>query len=612
MSAFRPVWFLAALAALVPGSAAAQRAAPGPPADLVVHHALVTTLDAARPSAAALAVRGGRIVLVGTDAEALALRGPATRVVDADGRRLIPGLNDSHLHLVRGGRFYATELRWDGVRTLARALEMVAEQAARTPPGQWVRVVGGWSPEQFAERRLPTPAELTAAAPDTPVFVLLLYSRGFLNQAGTRALALTDATPAPPGGRYELSDAGAVLYAEPSPTILYRTVAALPALSAEDQVASTRHFYRELARLGLTSAVDAGGGGHAYPDDYTGSAALALAGEMPIRVSYYLFAQTPGREAADYERWMAAESAGTNTAEGLDHGFELEGGGENLVWAAGDYENFLAPRPELHGFEGDLATVTRLHLRNGWPLRIHATYDESIVQLLGVFERVDREERAAGRAGLGTDRGDGLPGGVRWAIDHAETASDATLRRVRALGGGIAVQARMAYAGEAFAERYGAAAAAQAPRLRRMLDLGIPVGAGTDGTRVASYDPWPSLAWLVTGRTVGGAVFAAPENRLSREEALRLYTLGSAWFSGEETVKGRLAPGQFADFALLSDDYFAVADDRISTLTSVLTVVGGDVVYGAGDYAALAPPLAPLTPAWSPVLFYGGVQRPGN
>ena len=178
------------------------------------------------------------------------------------------------------------------------------------------------------------------------------------------------------------------------------------------------------------------------------------------------------------------------------------------------------------------------------------------------------------------------------------------------MGGGIAVQDRMAFAGEIFAERYGKEAAAHAPPLRAMVRAGIPVGAGTDATRVSSHNPWLSLYWMVTGKTVGGTQLASPENRLSREEALRLYTVGSAWFSGEEEVKGRIAPGQLADFAILSADYLTVPDEQIRTIESVLTVTGGDVVYAAEPFANVAPePLPAVSPAWSPVAAFGGYQQ---
>jgi predicted amidohydrolase YtcJ len=261
--------------------------------DLIVHNAKVTTLQSDRPEAEAFAVRGERIVAVGSEADIIGLRARNTRVIDAGARRVIPGLNDSHLHLVRGGRDYNLELRRDGVTSLQRGLQMIAEQAMRTPKGQWVRVLGGWSPYQFREKRMPTIAELNNAAPDTPVYVLFAYSEGLLNRAGAAALGLTPDSKPPEGGSFEFVDGGAILR---KPAAAYTPVGALPPLSAEDQVNSTQHFFRELNRFGLTSAIDAGGTNLPYPGDYQALTKLATRPGFPIRVSNLLFSQQPGTE----------------------------------------------------------------------------------------------------------------------------------------------------------------------------------------------------------------------------------------------------------------------------------------------------------------------------
>ena len=599
---------IAALAAMgIAGVTSAQQPQPpSAPADLIVINAKVYTVDEARPDATAFAVKDGKFIAVGRDAEinAAPYKGAHTKMIDAQGRTIIPGLNDSHLHAIRGGRFYNLELRWDGVDSLERGLTMIREQAQRTPSGQWVRVIGGWSPYQFKEKRMPTVAELNEAAPDTPTFVLFLYSQGLINRAAVQALGWDKSPPAnPDGGRFEFVDGGAILHAEPNPLILYQMIAKPPQLSAEDQVNSTLHYYRELNRLGLTSAVDAGGGGHAFPKDYAGSQAVVKDGELSLRLGYYLFPQTAGKEAEDFLKWTSEYQAGKNEATNLEHGFELEGGGEFLAHSAGDWENFMAPRPDLDDRikagqdpHGDLHEVVTILVKNQWPLRQHATYGESIKHIMDVFEQVQREQ------------GKFVP---RWAIDHAETVQDAELKRIKAMGGVIAIQNRMAFAGEYFVERYGSDAARHAPPVRKMLDMGIPVGAGTDGTRVSSFNPWPSLYWLVSGKTVGGMQLFADDNKLSREEALRLFTVGSAWFTQEERVKGRIAPGQFADFAVLSEDYFSVPEDRIRNIESVLTVVGGKVVYTAKPFDALGegltpPELPPVSPDWSPVAHFGG------
>jgi predicted amidohydrolase YtcJ len=587
--------FLRAGAGLALAVGGLGRAGAGEPAELLLVNGRIATLDPARPRAEALAVRGGRVVAAGTSAELLALRAPRTQVVDLGGRTAIPGLHDSHQHPIRAGLSYNQELRWEGISTLGEALERLREQAQRTPPPQWVRVVGGFTAFQFREGRLPTLAELNAAAPETPVFVLHLYDRALLNRAALRALGYENEVPAFAGG-FAPKDAkgrpSGMLVAKPSAQILYATLALAPRLSPEDQTNSSRHFQRELNRLGVTSVLDAGGGGQRYPEDYAVVRELARRGELTVRFGCDLFAQKAGEELADYRRWVEM----TRPGDGDDF-LRTVGGGENLTWAAADFENFREARPDLGPhMEAQLEPIVRLLAERRWPFRIHATYDESIDRFLTVFERVNADVPLRG---------------LHWFIDHAETISERNLERVRALEGGIAVQNRMSFQGEWFAERYGRAAAAHAPPVRRMLELGIPVGAGTDGTRVSSYDPWPSLDWLVTGRTLGGTALRPEGERLSREEALRLWTRGSAWFSSEADRKGALAPGFLADVAVLSKDYFAVPEDEIKTIESVLTVLGGKIVYAAGDFAPLAPPLPAVSPDWSPVARWGGAARFG-
>jgi predicted amidohydrolase YtcJ len=561
-------------------------------ADVILHNARIAT-NRVPPFVEAVAIEGGKFVAAGTSDEMLRHREPATLVIDARGRTVIPGLNDSHLHVIRGGLNYNMELRWDGVPSLADALRMLKDQARRTPPPQWVRVVGGWTEFQFAERRMPTLDEINQAAPETPVFVLHLYDRAFLNGAALRACGYTKDTPDPPGGeiqRDKRDNPTGLLIARPNAMILYATLAKGPKLSYEDQVNSTRHFMRELNRLGITSVCDAGGGFQNYPDDYHVVSDLAKRGELTVRIAYNLFTQRPKQEKEDFAKWVQMTKPGAG-----DDYYRMNGAGEMLVFSAADFEDFLEPRPDLpQSLEAELTEVVTLLARNRWPFRLHATYDESITSFLNVFEAVNRE----------------VPfDGLRWFFDHAETISERNIERVKALGGGIAVQHRMAYQGEYFIDRYGKKAAEQSPPIRKMLAMGVPVGAGTDATRVASYNPFVSLYWLVAGKTVGGSVLYPEANRLDRAEALRRYTVGSAWFSEEEGKKGSIEVGKLADLAALSADYFSVPEEEIKRIESVLTVVGGKVVYGAGEFARLAPPPLPVSPGWSPVGVYGGYHR---
>jgi predicted amidohydrolase YtcJ len=583
-------------AALAAGLFAALPAQAREQADLILTNGKVATMAREGEFVQAVAVKDGKVLATGSNAAVLKLKGAGTQLIDAGGRTVIPGLNDSHLHVIREGLNYNMELRWDGVTSLRRALEMLKEQAARTPDGEWVKVVGGWNEYQFEEKRLPTLEEINAAVPDKPVFILYLYGLGFLNKKGIDTLGY-DRNTKYKDGEVELGADGRPtgrLIAKPNALILYSTLAKTNKLSRDDQLNSTLQYYRELNRLGLTSAIDAGGGFQNYPDDYGVTLELARAGKLTVRTSYYLFAQRAGKELEDFQRWLTMTHPKQNDHMFYPNGFSAEGGGENLVASAADFENFLEPRPELpQVMESELEPVVSLLVKNRWPFRLHATYGESIDRDLAVIEKVNA------RTPLN---------GLRFIVDHGETISDSQLARIRKLGGGVAVQDRMHFQGEAYWKRYGEQAR-QMPPIRRMLELGVPVGLGTDGTRVSSYNPWPSLYWTVTGKTAGGLQIWKDEDRLSRYHALKLMTTGSAWMSGEEKVKGTIKRGQYADLVVLPEDYFTIDAERIKRLESVLTVVNGKVVYGAGAYAPLAPQLPAVSPAWSPVAVYGGYQQ---
>jgi len=563
-------------------------------ADIIVKNARITTMDPNQPNATALAIKDGFFSAVGNEADVMAHHGPTTRVIDANGHTLVPGLHDSHNHVIRGGRLYNMELRWDGVPTLAEALEMLKEQVQRTPPGQWVRVVGGWSEFQFRERRMPTLDELNAIAPDTPVFVLHLYHMALLNKAALKYVGFTKDTPDPPRAtivRNAAGDPTGIILANPDAAILYATLAKGPNLSAEDQQNSTRQFLRELNRFGITSICDAGGGTQNYPEDYQIYANLANQGLLTVRTAYSLFTQSPpGRELADYQQWVAEVS--------LHDGNEVlkvNGCGELIVHEGYDFELFSEPQPMPPADMADaVRPVLRVIVENKFPFRLHATYDESIAVYLDVIEELARE--------LPLTR-------TRWWFDHCETITPQNIERIAALNGGIAIQDRLAFQGESFVKTHGGEKGANAPPIADMLAAGIPVGAGTDATRVSSYNPFVSLYWLHTGETVGGLVTNGFRNRLSREKALELYTVGSAWFSGDSGKKGAIAVGQFADFAVLSADYFSVPASEIKRIESVLTVMGGKIVYAAGEFGSMAPPPINVSPEWSPVRTIGGYHR---
>ena len=562
-------------------------------AGIIVINAKISTLDESNTEAEAVAIAGNKIMAIGTSKEILKLKGRQTRIIDAKGNRVIPGLFDSHLHVIRGGRFYNAELRWDGVSTLKRALEMLREQSQRTPEGQWVRVVGGWNEYQFAEKRLPTLDEINEATGNVPAFILYLYGKAWLNKAGLKKLNINADTPNPPGGLIEKDSDGnptGLLVAEPNAFILYSTLARLPELSREEKINSTMHYMTELNSLGVTAVMDAGGGFQNYPDDYGITDSLNILGKITVRIPYFLFAQKKGTELNDYLKWTGLVEIGDHTGNGMNEiDYHVAGGGENLVMDAADFENFLFPRPELPAtMEANLKSVVQLLVRNRWPFRIHATYNESITRNLNVIEEVDKETPL---------------NGLVWFFDHAETVSEDNLKRIKLLGGGVSIQHRMAYQGESFIHRYGKHAASAAPPIKKMLALGLPVGLGTDGTRVASYNPWIALYWITTGKTIGGTQVMATENVVDRATALKLMTHGGYSLIKEE-LKGKLQKGYYADLVILDKDYFNIQDEEIKTIRSKLTIVDGKVVYGDSDYDSFSSQVSTIIPSWSPVKYY--------
>ena len=564
--------------------------------DLIVYNAKVT-LDQEGDFAEAFAVKDGNFYKVGNSEDILKLKGGNTQIIDAKGKTVIPGLNDSHTHLIREGLNYNSELRWDGVTTITEALRMLKEQAERTPEGQWIRVIGGWGEFQFKEKRLPTLEEINTAVPDKPVYIMYLYSLGYLNQKGIETLGYDGSTKYP-GGEIELKNGKptGLLVAKPSALILYKTLTMLPKLTIEEQLNSTLHYYRELNRLGVTSAIDAGGGGQYYPNNYSVSKELAEQGKLNVRTSYYLFAVDKGTEKEFFNTWVNQLKSGANDDMFKPNGYTYEGAGENLTWEAADFENFLEPRPELHDvMESELDSIVTIIVKNQAPFRIHATYNESIERFLNVFENVDKKHPFLNK--------------VRWIIDHAETINDANLQRIKRMGGGIAVQDRMLFQGEYFVDRYGAEVATNSPPIAKIIDMGIPLGFGTDGTRVASYNPMLTLYWAISGKTWGGLQLYDNNNKISRYKALEVFTSGSAWFSNEDTEKGFIKEEMYADFAILSDDYFTMPEEAIKNLTSHLTVVNGKVVYAANDFKTLDPAIPEVIPSWSPVKYFGGYQN---
>jgi predicted amidohydrolase YtcJ len=550
---------IASLLGLALAAAGLAPSAQAQGADAVLLDGKIVTLDAAAPAAEALAVRDGRIIAVGRSADIRALAGTATRVIDLQGRTVIPGLIDSHMHAIRAALFYATEVNWIGTTSIPEAMERIKTAAQKAKPGQWIIVAGGWTTEQFKEKRRPTQAELLAAAPHSPVYVQLFYSAALLTPAGFKALNINGDADVPPRGKIERDAGGNPTgwIAGDNPTIsgLFDK---LPLPTFEQGVEGTRQFFRELNRLGLTGVSDPGGF-NLTAASYQPLFKVWQDRTLTIRVIYSLFAQRPGKELEDYQALTQLLPMGFG-----DDMLRFNGIGENVAWGMYNNDNPTEAQKQQY-YE-----IAKWAAGRGMSLTQHWSNDVSVHHLLDVLERVNRETALAP---------------LRWSIAHLNDASQENLQRIKALGVGWLMQDAMYFSGEAFIKSRGIAAAKRTPPIRTALNMGLLVGGGTDAHRVMSYNPFASLQWMVDGKTIGGTPTRDSDEQPTREEALRMYTQGSAWFTHDDGQRGILAVGRLADLAVLTKDYLAVPTDEIGGIESLLTMVGGRVVYAAGPYA---------------------------
>ena len=528
--------------------------------DTVLLNGKIVTLEASG-TLEALAVADGKIVATGTSDEIGKLAGPMTRRIDLGGRTVIPGLIDSHMHAIRAALFYATEVNWIGTRTIPEAMERIAEKAKAAKPGEWIIVAGGWTPPQFAEKRRPTQAELVAAAPDNPVYIQLFYSNILLTPAGFKALNIEKDEDVPPRGKLERDAQGNLTgwISGDNPTIsgLFDR---LPLPTFEQSVAGTRAFFRELNRLGITGVSDPGGF-NLVASSYQPLFKVWQDRTLTVRVIYSLFAQRRGKELEDIQALTAMLPMGFG-----DDMLRFNGIGENVAWAM--YNNDAPTEAQKEQYY----EIARWAAARGMTLTQHWNNNKSVGHLLDVFERVNREIPIAP---------------LRWSIAHLNDATPDHLARMKALGVGWLMQNAMYFQGEAFLRERGNEVMRLTPPIRTALNMGLVVGGGTDAHRVMSYNPFVSLQWMIDGRTVGGLATRDADETPTREEALRLYTQGSAWFTFDEAKRGTLKVGKLADLAVLSKDYMSVPAAEVGRLTSLLTMVGGRIVYADGPFAAL-------------------------
>jgi predicted amidohydrolase YtcJ len=541
----------ALLAVPIAGRAAAQ--AP----DTILLNGEIVRYD--NEPAQALAVSGGRIAAIGDTAGIRALAGPKTHVIDLGGRTVIPGLIDSHIHAIRAGLTYTTEVHWIGVRTLGEALARIRDKAATVPKGSWLVVAGGWTERQFAEDRPPTQAEIVAAAPDHHVYVQLLYSRVLLDPGGYDALGIArdpalaarvnierDREGKPTG--WLIGDARAI-------SDLFNL---LPRPTFAQKVEGTRAFFRALNAVGLTGVIDPGGYNLSIPD-YQPLFEVWRDGGLTLRVRYSLCAPRRDHELEDFKNLTQVLPMGFG-----DDWLRFNGIGENVTW--GMYNNDTPTEAQKQ----QLFDVLQWAVSRGMTATFHWHNDRAVHHLLEVLERVNAQTPIAD---------------LRWSIAHLNDASPDSLKRMKAMGVGWLMQNAFYFRGEAFLGQRGAEAAWHVPPIVSALRMGLPVGGGTDAHRVMWYSPFVSLQWMLDGKTLGGIAMRAPEELPTRMQALRLYSEGSAWFTFDERERGSLAVGRLADLAVLSKDYLTVPTAEIGSIVSLLTMVGGRIVYADEPFA---------------------------
>ena len=552
----------ARVAAIAAGLVASlvQTAAQAQPAELIVVRARIATLDAASTTASALAVRDGRLIAVGSDAAVQATAGPATRRVDAGGRTLIPGLIDSHMHAIRAALSYATEVNWIDAPSIDEAMRRLRDAAGRARPGAWLIVAGGWTEQQFAEKRRPTLAEVMRAVPDNPTYLQMFYSHVLMTPKALADVGLSLETP-PTGIGVERDGAGVTTgWLTGNIVGISALFDRLPKPTYDDNLRGTRQFFGELNRLGVTGVIDPGGF-NLGPAQYAALFQLWREKALTLRVAYSVFAQQVGAEFAEFRTLTQLLPMGFG-----DDWLRFNGIGERIT--AGLYNN---NQPDAAAKERFLEII-RWAAQQKLAVTVHWQENASVHHLLDLFDQVNRETPIAN---------------LRWSIAHLDNASADTLGRMKSLGVGWTMQDALYLGGDRIVATVGDEAR-RMPPIVTALRLGVHTGAGTDAHRVASYNPFVALQWMLDGRTAGGRPTRGPDETPSREQALRLYTAGSAWFSFDDDRRGTLEVGKLADFAILDQDFFTVPVERIGRTVSLMTVVGGKVVHASTPFG-LAP-----------------------
>ena len=514
-------------------------------ADTVLVNGKILTVDNQFSTREAIALRDGKIMSVDSTVEVRKLAGPQTHVIDLQGRTVIPGLIDSHMHAIRAGQAFGSEVNWVGAATLTEALGRIHEASLKKKPGAWLIVAGGWNAAQFKEKRRPTQADLVAAAPNNPVYIQLGYDWIVMTPAGFKALNISSDADLPRPGKLERDASGAptgAIDGGGSNDVAVALFDRLPHPAFDEQVAGTKSFFRELNRLGLTAVGDPGGN-NVNPEDYQPIFKVWREGKLTLRVAYSLCGPTVGHELEELKSLTQMLPLGFG-----DGMLKFNGLGERITWGMNNNDSPTADEKD------NLYQIVKWAAQRGLPVTIHWPKNETVDTLLSTYERVNQEIPIAN---------------LRWSVAHLNNASPQSLQRMKAMGIGWTIQ------------RPNAASVENAK------ELGVMMGAGTDAHRVASYNPFTALEWSLVDSKNAGGVQRGPAQTPTRADALRAYTIGSAWFSFDENKRGSLEPGKLADLAVLTKDYMTVPADQIGSIESLLTMVGGKIVYASGPYASL-------------------------
>jgi predicted amidohydrolase YtcJ len=537
---------VAAALSLSAGIASAQ------PADTILFNGKILTVDKDFSTAQALAIAHGQVLATGTSAAMKKLAGDKAKLIDLGGRTVIPGLTDGHIHGIRAALTFGTEVNWIGVPTLKEALEKIGQAAKTQKPGSWIVVAGGWTEEQFAEKRRPTAAEVAAIAPDHPVYIQHLYDWLLLTPKAMEALGIHDDADVTPGGKLERDadnkPTGAVIA---NGNALGKIFDKLPKPTLAQQVESSKKFFSEMNALGITGIVD-GGGVSMYPANYQAVFKLWHDKQLSVRIAYHLCAPKPGSELADLQ----------NLTQLLPQGFgdamlHFNGPGEILVWA--DWtDGDITPDGKAK-----LAELLRWAASKGYTIQIHWNPDRTVHDLFDIVEDIEKDYPVQN---------------LRWTVLHLYNASEDSLKRMKSLGLVWGVQDGLYFGGELLQRDVGADRARMMPRIATAMKMGLTVAGGTDAHRVSSYNPFVALQWYLDGTTIGGVQTRGSEEAPSRQQALTMYTRNSAFMAHDDDRRGTLEPGKFADLAVLSADYLTAPVKEIGKIKSVLTMVGGEVV----------------------------------